>query len=352
MAFLTVNNVKISGLSACVPANSESNYDYKLLSSSEQDLLIKTTGIEKRRVAFTGVTTSDLCVKAAEKLLCDLEWRKEEIGLLIFVSQSRDYFLPSTSIVIQNRMNLPTSCMAFDVALGCSGFTHGLSIAGSMMQSGSIKKALLMVGDISTCTLSKEDKSTYPLFGDAGSVIALQFDEKAKPWYFNMFSDGSGFEAIIIPDGCLRNPPNDETFKMVEYEKGIVRHRRNLWLNGLEVFAFSVKEVPLSINSLLSYASCNIDEINYFVMHQANLLMNETIRKKLKFEAKKVPYSLREYGNTSSASIPLTMITQLKGELVSGKNIRLLLSGFGVGLSWSNVILDVESIVVSDLNEM
>lgn len=352
MATFTVNKVKISGLSACVPATAENNSDYPYISDIEKDLLIKTTGIASRRVASKDITTSDLCVKAAEKLLHDLSWNKNDIDLLVFVSQSRDYFLPSTSIIVQDRLKITKNCMAFDVGLGCSGFTHGLGIAGSMMQSGAIKKALLMVGDISTCTLSKEDKSTYPLFGDAACVIAIEYSENTSPWYFNAFSDGSGHQAIIIPDGCLRNPPNTNTYEVIEVEKGIKRHRMNLWLNGLDVFAFSVKEVPLSVNYLMEFAHHTKEEIDFFVMHQANLLMNETIRKKLKFEAEKVPYSLHEFGNTSSASIPLTIISRLQNEIQSGKTIKLLLSGFGVGLSWSNVILELNNPVVSDIIEI
>ncbi len=351
MALFAADKVKISGLSACVPKKQESNLDYDHISESERELLIKTTGIKTRRIAEPGVTTSDLCFEAATKLISDLKWNKEEITLLIFISQSRDYFLPSTAIILQDRLDLPKSTVAFDISLGCSGFTYGLSITASMMKTTGIKKALLMVGDISSCSLSYEDKSTYPLFGDAGAVVALELSESDDKMIFSLNSDGSGHQAIIIPDGGLRFPVNNDTYKMVEEEKGIKRNRRNLWLNGLDVFAFSVKEVPLSIAELLNYSKLTVSDLDFFVMHQANLLMNETIRKKLKIEAEKVPYSLKDYGNTSSASIPLTMVTQLREQLSSGRK-NLLLSGFGVGLSWGSVIVTTSDLVIPEIIEI
>lgn len=352
MALFSIDNVKLSGVAACVPAKSESNLDFDLVNDSEKDLLIKTTGIENRRVAKKGMATSDLCEKAASKLISELKWNKEEINLLIFVSQSRDYYLPSTSIILQNKLGLPKTSMAFDIGLGCSGFTHGLSIAASLMKTTGIKKALLMTGDISSVSLSKEDKSTYPLFGDGGAVAALESTNISDPWYFSTNSDGSGYESIIIQDGGVRNMITNDTYTMVEVEKGIKRSRRHLWLNGLDVFSFSTKEVPVSVNELFTYSKINKDDINFFIMHQANLLMNETIRKKLKIEAEKVPYSLRDFGNTSSASIPLTIVTQLKNKLSESGKKKLLLSGFGVGLSWSNVILNTENLVIPDLMEL
>lgn len=352
MALFSIDNIRLAGIAACVPSGIESNYDFDLVNDQEKELLIKTTGIEYRRVAQKGMATSDLCEKAAQKLISSLQWDKNEIHLLIFVSQSRDYYLPSTSIILQDKLGLPKTCMAFDIGLGCSGFTHGLSIAASFMKTSGIKKALLMTGDISTVSLSKEDKSTYPLFGDGGCVAALELNNESDPWYFSVNSDGSGYETIIIPDGGLRNLITSATFEKIHIEKGITRSKRDLWLNGLDVFSFSTREVPLSVNELLAYSQINKDQINFFIMHQANLLMNETIRKKLKIDAEKVPYSLKNFGNTSSASIPLTIVTQLKNKLSETGKKKLLLSGFGVGLSWSNVILNTEKLVIPDLMEL
>ena len=206
MALFSVPNIKIAGISACVPKTSVSNLEYENISLKERELLIKTTGIKERRVADNGVTTSDLCYKAAKKLIEELHWEKEEIEILIFVSQSRDYFLPATAIILQDKLGLPKTTIALDISLGCSGYVNGLSVIASLMTTSKIKKGLLMVGDISTFSLNPKDKSTYPLFGDAGTVTALEYDTKANDLQFNLQSDGSGHETIIIPDVTWQVP--------------------------------------------------------------------------------------------------------------------------------------------------
>ena len=350
MALFSIPHVKISGVSACVPKGSLSNHDYDKLTERERAMLIKTTGIEERRVANEGVTTSDLCFEAGEKLIAELGWKKEEIQLLIFVSQSRDYFLPATAIILQDRLGLPKTTLAFDISLGCSGYVYGLSVISSLMANARIGKALLMVGDISTFSLNENDKSTYPLFGDAGTATALEFDEEAYPMHFNLQSDGSGFEAIIIPDGGLRNPLSDESYKDREIEKGITRNARNLSLNGLDVFDFSLREVAPNIRELYEYTNTSESDYDYFVFHQANKLMNETIRKKLKIESEKVPYTLKEYGNTSSASIPLTIVSKIRN--ATNGELNHIFSGFGVGLSWGSVAVRTNNLVCPEIIEV
>ena len=349
MASFSIPNIKISGISACVPSNSESNYDYDWLTEQEQQLLVKTTGIENRRVVNDGRTTSDLCFSATEKLLADLKWNRDDIDILIFVSQSRDYFLPATAIILQERLGLKTSTIAFDISLGCSGYVYGLSVISSLLKSTNSKKALLLAGDVSSFSLNKRDKSTYPLFGDAGTATALELTNEGE-MHYNLNSDGSGHEAIIIPDGGLRNPLTDESFVEKEIDKGIWRSNRNLKLEGLDVFNFSITKVHPQIKALLEEHQIDIDKIDYFVFHQANRLILETIRKKLKIDAEKVPYSLKEYGNTSSASIPLTIVTELQ-EQVQNKNLSMLLCGFGVGLSWGTVTLNLDHIACPKLIE-
>lgn len=342
MALFSVTGMRISGIAAAVPKSVESNYEYARLSEQERNLLVKTTGVAQRHVATEGQTTSDLCYASAEELISKLHWDRSEIDLVVFVSQSPDYFLPATSIVLQGKLGLSKSAAAFDISLGCSGYVYGLSVIGSMMNTGGFRKALLLAGDISTCGITPKDKSTWPLFGDAGTATAIEYDSQSKS-YFNLRSDGTGYEAIIIPDGGLRNPLSDKTFIDEEAEPGVVRNRRNLWLNGLDVFNFSVREAPPSITELLNYAGLNCDIPDYYILHQANKLMLETIRKKLKLPIEKVPYSLAEYGNTSSASIPLTIVSQLKDQ--TGVHQKWLLSGFGVGLSWAAAYTETDNIV-------
>jgi 3-oxoacyl-[acyl-carrier-protein] synthase-3 len=346
MALFSVNGMRMCGIAAAVPKEKESNRDYDRITEAERNLLVKTTGITTRHVAPPGITTADLCQHAAEKLISELNWDKNEIDLLIFVSQSPDHFLPASAVILQNKLGLPKTTAAFDIMLGCSGYVYGLSVISSLISTGGFKKAILLTGDISTHGITPNDKSTWPLFGDAGTATAVEFDSASKS-FFNLQSDGSGANAIIIPDGGLRNPISDKTFVNEEVEKGVVRHRRNLWLNGLDVFNFSVREAPPNIATLMQFANINQEQIDYFVFHQANLLMDETIRKKLKIPAEKVPYSLGDFGNTSSASIPVTIVSQLKNQSLTPK--KWLISGFGVGLSWGSAIFETEKIICPDV---
>ncbi len=351
MALFSLHGIKICGISAAVPKNKESNADYHWIPRKERESLMKNIGVVTRRVAEKGVTTSDLCVVAAEKLMDSLRWDRHEVELLIFVSQSRDYLVPTTACIVQNRLGLPHSCIALDIGLGCSGYVYGLSVIGSMMQSGTVKKALLMVGDISTLTTCYRDKSTYPLFGDVGTVTALKYDTNASPMHFNLQTDGSGFKAIMIRDGGARNVMSRRSFDIKKIGKGIYRSRLHLELDGIEVFNFALREVVPNIKALLSFTGQSLAEMDYVVFHQANRLIIETLRKMLKLDSLKVPYSLRDFGNTSGASVPLTMLVSLREPLINC-NKKLLLSAFGVGLSWGSAIIGTDKICIPDLLEV
>ncbi len=351
MALLSFSGAGIRGIGAAVPRNVESNSDYRWISRKERESLIKNIGVEFRRVAPKGMTTSDLCVVAAEKLLAELGWDRNEIELLVFVSQSRDYLVPTTACIVQDRLGLPHSCIAFDIGMGCSGYVYGLSTVAGMMQAGTIRKALLMVGDISTLTTSYRDKSTYPLFGDVGTVTALEYDPGAPPMRFNMQTDGSGYKALIIQDGGARHVMSRKSFDIRKIGPGIYRSRLHLELDGIEVFNFTLREVVPNIKTLLGGAGITTNDIDHVVFHQANRLINETLRKMLKLPPEKVPYTIREFGNTSGASVPLTMAVALKDQLKTTRQ-RLLLSAFGVGLSWGSAIVETEKICVAEVTEM
>jgi 3-oxoacyl-[acyl-carrier-protein] synthase-3 len=351
MALLSLSGTRIAGMSAAVPKQIEFNAGYRWISKKERESLIRTIGVESRRVAAKGVTTSDLCVEAANALLDGLDWNRKEIELLIFVSQSRDYLVPTTACIVQDRLGLPHSCLALDIGLGCSGYVYGLSVAAGMMQSGAIRKALLMVGDISTLTTSYRDKSTYPLFGDVGTVTALEYDPSADPMHFNLQTDGSGYEALIIRDGGARHTMSRKSFDIKKISDGIYRSRLHLELNGIEVFNFTLREVVPNIKMLLNHTGQTTDQIDVVVFHQANRLINETLRKMLKLPPEKVPYSIREYGNTSGASVPLTMIAATRNQLRVGTQ-HLLLSAFGVGLSWGSALVVTKNLTIPEIIEV
>lgn len=352
MALFTVENIKIKGISACVPKGIEKTIDYTYISEDERRIFAEGTGIVERRVASKDVCTSDMCFKAAKQLFHDTGVKEEEIDVLVFVSQSPDYFLPATSIILQERLGLSKKTIAFDINLGCSGYIYGLAVLSNLISMTGLNKGLLLCGDKSSFSPSPKDKSTYPLFGDGATATIIERKDNEKI-YFNLQSDGSGWESIIIRGGGTRNPYSDETTKVKLIEPGIERADCNLELNGMEVFNFSLREVKPNVIDLLEYSSTNLEDVSYVVMHQANKLMNESVRKKLKLPVEKVPYSIQKYGNTSSASIPLTIVSELKKELHKNNTPhKLLLTGFGVGYSWGSLLVDFKDLIISDLLEI
>lgn len=342
MGFLAVKNTAIRAIYTSVPKQKVFTKDYEWVTIAERDLFAKTTGIIERRVASSTTTCSDLCFQAADELLNDLNCR-DQIDLILFVSQSPDYFLPSTAVILQDKLGLSKNTVAFDINLGCSGYVYGLTVIGQFLQNGNFRKALLLCGDKSTISTNYQDKSTFPLFGDAGSATLLEFDKSADEWFAHLASDGSGKDSIIIEHGHSRHPYGSVSDEYIEYEPGVIRTKKHLALNGMDVFNFALKEVAPSIKLMLENFDINIDDIDYFVLHQANKLINESVRKKLKVTPEKVPYSIQNFGNTSSASIPLTICTCLK-EKIESDQLTLLLAGFGVGFSWGSVVLKTSEI--------
>ncbi|MDR0301414.1 MAG: ketoacyl-ACP synthase III [Treponema sp.] len=353
MAFLKIENVKISGISACVPKQIEDNASCSFFDDDGLKNFVATTGIERRRKSDNNVCTSDLCVSAAETLISNLCWIKEDISIVVFVTQTPDYILPATSSIIQQRLGLGKDCYTLDVSLGCSGWVYGMSVISTLMMNITPHKAkaLLLVGDTPSKMVSPNDKSTYPLFGDAGTVTALEYKPDAEPIFFSMNSDGSGYNAIMINDGGYRNLVSLSSLDEVERGEGIVSNNLQVMLDGMNVFSFGIREAPKSVNGLIERFNLDKDKIDYFTFHQANLFMNEQIRKKLKLPPEKVPYSLKEFGNTSSASIPLTMITELQKDMSNNK-LQHIACGFGVGLSWGSMYFTTDHIVCPPLIEM
>jgi 3-oxoacyl-[acyl-carrier-protein] synthase III len=209
----------------------------------------------------------------------------------------------------------------------------------------------LLVGDTLSKTINPKDKANYLLFGDAGTASVIEKDKKSNKSYFSLNSDGSGYEAIIIRGGAFRNPCSEEILKNVIYEDGSIRSAVNLSMNGPDVFNFTIREVTKSIMDLLKFAKLTVNDTDYLVYHQANKFINDFLAKKLKYRKDRVPYSLEKFGNTASATIPITIVTELRNELTSGSK-KLILSGFGVGLSWANAILDIENCHISELLEI
>jgi 3-oxoacyl-[acyl-carrier-protein] synthase-3 len=348
MAFLEYKNVRIAGISAGVPKSILSNLHPDktdaLSSEYSPEDFVKTTGVKERRVSDS-LCTSDLCYEAAERLIYDLKWDKREIEAIIFVSQTADYILPCTSCILQDRLGLSKECYAADNTLGCSGWVYGLSQVLGLLSAGTIKKALLLAGDAKRQAVESRD----PLFGHAGTVTALEYCEGAKGFQFHFGTDGSGYDAIIKPDGGSRNQVTSKSFELEDID-GKQIHRMQTRMKGMDVFTFGITTAPKSIKKLAEQFGFDYQDNDYFVFHQANMKMNSQIVKKLKLAPEKVPSSMYHFGNTSSASIPLTIVTELKGKCESGK--KFVCCGFGVGLSWGTVAFETDGIIVSDLVEV
>jgi 3-oxoacyl-[acyl-carrier-protein] synthase-3 len=351
MATFSIDNISIKGISCCVPKNTERNVEIDILTHEEIQKFIDATGVEERRIASKEICTSDLCCEAAEKLIKDLNWQKEEIQILVFVSQTADYILPVSAAILQDRLGLSTDCIAFDVPLGCSGYVYGMSIIASMMKATGVKKGLLLAGDTSSKLLSKSDKSTVPLFGDGGSATAFQLEENSEKLFFDLGSDGSGYKTIIVNDGGSRNRIDLNSLTYQTISTGIERNACQLVLDGMDVFSFGISQAPKTVNKLIEKFEIDKEAVDHFVFHQANLMMNKMIVKKLKLPVEKVPYSLMKFGNTSSTTIPLTIVTELKDKLINSSQ-DLIICGFGVGLSWGSAKIRLENVVISDLLEI
>ncbi len=352
MAFLQTKNVKIAGISAAVPKNIERIIDLDVYESREEaEKFIASSHIEERRVSNDDKITSDYCLAAAEKLIADLNWDKNDIDCLIFVSYTFDYILPSTACILQDRLGLSKDCYTLDVRYGCTGWVYGVSVISSLLQSGTMKKGLLLTGEVATKVSGRYDKSTYPLFGDCGSCTAFEYTNDETEICMHYGTDGSGYSAIIIPEGGLRVPFSVDSLKEEQLSPGIRRNKLQQDINGMDVFAFGISRAPMAINALTEHFKLNTENIDYYLLHQANFFMNQRILKRLKVSEDKAPCSIPKFGNNASASIPLLMVTQISEQLET-KKLKSLACGFGVGLSWGSLCFETNKIIVPDLIEI
>lgn len=351
MAYFNIPNVSVKGLSACVPAHVENIADFPLFSEAERNRMLPFFGLSQHRVASDAICPSDLCYSAAVKLLDELGWDRDSIDCLVFTSPLPDHVFPTTACILHNKLGLNRDCAAFDIPFGCSGWVYGMTIVGNMLSSGTIKRALLLVGDTPLRVASREDKSVFPFFGDAGTATALEFEQGAVGLRGQLGTIEEGYDKIILPDGGYRNPVTPQSFEKIESQPGVVRSRLNTHMEGMDVFSLSTKQDPVSIETLLSNAHIEMDTIDCFAFHQTNLFLNERVRKKMKLDPTKVPYSLKEFGNTSGASIPLTLVAERREQLTSA-HMNIVACALGVGLSFGACYFETDSIIVPELIEI
>jgi 3-oxoacyl-[acyl-carrier-protein] synthase III len=334
--------VRIAGVSCAVPRHEAKLSEMADFFTEEEIAKVsKMTGVAARRVVQDGTCTSDLCATAADSLLNRIGWERDSVDLLLFLSQTPDYVLPATACALHGRLDLSPACVAFDVNLGCSGYVYGLSLCSSLLAAGGYRRALLLVGDTISRCVSPQDRSTALLFGDAGTATALEPSPDAADMFYVLGTDGKGEKNLIIPAGGFRQRPTAETLTRLEGEDGSIRSASDLYMNGNEILSFTLRSVPKLVEETLAFSGQTVEEVDAVIFHQANLFMLDHIMKKAKVPKEKAPISLDRFGNTSSASIPLTMVTE-RGSQLTEQGGSLILAGFGVGYSWGGAAVRIQ----------
>ncbi len=343
MALLRIENIKIEAISSEIPNEIHRNDQIVFLSDEEKQNLIASIGINERQYAPKGTTAADLCLIAAEKIFQKHPEWKSEIKILILVTQTPDYPTPASSIILQSKLGIGKDVIAFDINLGCSGYVYGLSVIALLLNNIREGKALLLVGDTSSIFVSQKDKSVMPLFSDAGSATVISYNENTKPMFFHLGSDGNGYDAIIVEGGGARYPFSSESLNYKNESEQIERNQLQMKLDGMRIMHFSLKEVPQSVRQVCEFAQIELNDIDQFYFHQANKIINEALIRKLKISSEKFPETLSKYGNTSSATIPITIVENYQN--THSKTLNLL-CGFGVGLSWASAIVEFDNLEV------
>ena len=345
MVNFKIGNVTIKGISACVPSHVEENINLSVFKKGEAERVIAQTGIErKHKVKGFGVTASDLCEEAFEKLIEELGWERETIDVLAFVTLTPDYLEPPTGCIMHGRLKLPESCLTLDMSQGCPGWINGLATVSALVSCGGLKRAILLNGDTATLMRSFYDKESLPLFGDAGVATALEFEDGAFGFEFDFGSRGKDWQAIYRPAGGFRQPIDENALEFKKIGEHISRRDIDAVMDGMSVFSFGISIGPKSVKTLCEAYQIDLNSIDYFIMHQANQYLNEKIRKKLKIPVEKTPYSLKDYGNTSGASIPVTNVSQCHKQFAE-EELDIIACAFGVGLAWGSVHFKTKQIV-------
>lgn len=298
-----------------------------------------SSGILERRIVTAGECASDLAVRAAEDLLQTHRIDRSTIDLVIFATQTPDYLLPTTACLIQERLKLPTSCGAFDLNLGCSQYVYSLAVAHSMIEAGLARRALVMTGDTVSRILHPQDRAVVPLFGDAGTATLV---ERSRPGdgfvRFKLGTDGKGAPFLIWPTSGLRQPRTAESAQVVPDKTGSSRRADDMAMDGAAVFVFTLKTVPRLVEDMLAEEGMTVADVDLFVFHQASEMIVESSAKKLKIPREKLHYKLHDVGNSGGSTVGIALTDAwLKGRLKPG--MRVVLSAFGVGLSWAGAII-------------
>jgi len=350
MSKTVIPDISMRGIAVAIPQTTESNYELSdLLGHHEIERVSQTIGIHNRRVAQDGVTALDLMHQAVERLFETTGTRREDVDCLISITQTPDYPIPGNSFILSHRLGLNSGILTLDINAGCAGFTHGLIVLGKLLGSSDIRCGILAIGDTLTRLVNPKDKTERLLFGDAAAACLLEFDTKGKGLTACWRTIAHDYDKLIVLAGGMRKPTTKDTQTVTLREDGAYRSDNDLAMDGAAVFSFSIKEVPEIVNFALKSCALNKDDIDLFVFHQANTFMVDYIRKKLKLSAEKVPLFVEGIGNTSGASIPTAICRYALSQGIDRISGRLCLTGFGVGLSLSTIIIEVENLIVTPI---
>ncbi|WP_426483845.1 3-oxoacyl-ACP synthase III family protein [Flavobacterium sp. 2] len=300
----------------------------------EIEKISSKTGINSRHISADDEFSSDMAVKAANRLFEEHNIDKSTIDFLLFCTQSPDYFLPTSACIIQERLGLNTSIGALDFNLGCSGFVYGLSLAKGLISGGMAKNVLLITAETYSKFIHPKDKSNKTIFGDAGAATLITSEKGfCELDNFVFGTDGKGAENLIVKQGGLRYPVSNEN-EDISDEFGNVRNDKNLYMNGTEIFNFTGEFVPQLTNSILEKSNLSKEDVDLFIFHQANKYMLNHLRKKIKISEEKFFIAMEDCGNTVSSTIPIALYEAQKQEKLTAVS-NVILAGFGVGYSWA-----------------
>ena len=339
----------MTAIAACVPKTIVSNMSLGyMMSDDAMERVVKSTGIEERRIADDDVCSSDLCVKAAERLMLDNQISPDSIDLLIFTTLTPDFVSPPTTPIIQKRLGLPPTTACIDLQFACSGYIYAMGVAYAMVSAPGINRALVLAGETMSKITSRRDRVNWPLYGDAGTATLVEKGDFGES-VFELTADGVGQDFVKVPFRGFRNSLSENNLIDKEDAEGNFRRDIDITMDGMETFNHAITAIPRQIKALMKETGITGDDFDYLISHQANKMMIDFIVRKLKVSKDKVPFCLHKYGNTSCASVPLTIVSELEGKMAGEK--KLLLSAIGAGWSFGTAFLTVKDLQVSPVIE-
>lgn len=355
MAIFRYKNISITGISACLPKQVIDNRTFSdFFTEEEVNKVIQMTSIKYRRCADKNMAASDFGFHAASNLIEDMGINASDIDGLIFCSVTPDYRMPATAFILQDRLGLTGSALCFDLNMGCSGYVYALNMAHSLLSGQELSRILVVNSHVVMNEISRCDRAVSLLFGDGATATLVEKTSAsavADVSYFSLNSDGSGYKFIIKEAGGYRNPTSPDSLQEKVRPDGSIRTDEQASMDGPAVFDFTITEVPKDISKVMSLAEKGVADVDFFVLHQANLFIMKHIGRKLKIPMEKIPVSLDRFGNLSSVSLPLTIVSELANSL-KGCRSTLLLSAFGVGLSWGSAVISMDDPYIGEIVEI